>query len=136
MVAQLTETNFFFERNEYFRSLPQILCNLSSFLPKIPWSEIFYLFSASIGVMIYYECSKCALGLTEQVYVLSRPFQSILYFFFGKKLAFLPIFFKLEKNSEFPTFCLITFLTIFIVFYGLPGFQKILFEIILTKVAT
>ena len=46
------------------------------------------------------------------------------------------IFLMLEKNSEFPTFCLITFLTIFTVFYGLPGFQKILFEIILNKGAS
>ena len=67
-VAHVCTTDWnqlFFKEMSLLGTYLNFFCNLSSFPPKFPWSEIFYLFSASIGVMICYECSKCALGHTE-----------------------------------------------------------------------
>ena len=66
MVTKLTETNFFFHRNESFRSLPQLLWFLDTFPLKLLRAEIFGLFSASIGALITYGYPKCVSRLPEQ----------------------------------------------------------------------
>ena len=88
MVTKLTETNFFFHLNKSLGSLPQLLCILVIFALELLRAEIFGLFSASIGPMITYGCSKCSQGLLEHDQVPLRPLQGDETCFFQEKPHF------------------------------------------------
>ena len=87
MVTKLTETNFFFHRNESFGWLPLLLCIFVIFAFELLRAEIFGLFSASIGAMITYGYSKCSQRLPEHDKYYLDLFKETKHVFFKEKLT-------------------------------------------------